>query len=63
LSRAGSRAILKPALGDLFAEADARTRLAVSGEHVAHVEADDLGEAEAGAEGQREDEVVAVVRR
>ena len=40
---------------------DARLRLACGGLHVTHVRADDLGEAEAGAEGDAEGEVVAGV--
>ena len=49
------------ALGDLGADSDARARRSVRREQVTDVESDDLGEAEAGAEGQAVDEVTSVL--
>ncbi len=49
------------ALRDLLPDADADSRRTVWCEYVTDVEADDLGEAEAGAEGEGDDGVVAEV--
>ena len=51
------------ALGDLLAQPESGARLAVGGEHVPHVQADDFRQSQSGSKGEREDQVVAGVAR